>query len=116
ALALEKRGVMKGTENGFEPEATFIRSSLAMLLYRLAGEPAVSVQVLGRQCGGMGDAGERYRRLLDALYQETMALIGQHISALDALAGALIEREALEGGDACAILDQALSNERQESA
>lgn len=40
--ALNARGVMTGTGTGFAPEATFDRASLAMVLYRLAGEPAVT--------------------------------------------------------------------------
>lgn len=82
----------------------------------LDGPPAVSVKVLGRTCGGTGDAGERVVKLLEGLYQRTCALVLQHIDALDRLAQRLLEAEALDGEAAEAILDQALSNERPESA
>lgn len=82
----------------------------------MAGEPAVSVRVLGRQCGGMGDAGDRCRKLLDELFIQTRQLIEAHIAALDALASALLVSEALDGERACAILDEALSNESQKTA
>lgn len=82
----------------------------------LAGEPAVSLRVLGSQCGGTGDAAERCKALLQRLYDETCALIGQHVAALDALAQGLLENEALDGERAEALLNEALSNDRPESA
>ena len=91
-------------------------ASAMVLELGLAGEPAVSLRVLGQQCGGTGDANERCRALLNRLYDRTGAIIAAHITALDALAERLLEAEALDGGEAEAILDAALSNERQESA
>ena len=82
----------------------------------MAGEPAVSLRVLGRHCGNAADAQDRCRALLDRLYRASCALIEAHRGALDALTGALIEHEALDGEQAQPILDAALSNERQESA
>ncbi|MBR2699892.1 MAG: AAA family ATPase, partial [Clostridia bacterium] len=82
----------------------------------LAGEPAVSVRVLQRQCGGAGDAADGCKTLLRRLYDETGALIKQHIRALDSLAEQLLEAEALDGETAEAVLDTALSNDRRESA
>ena len=82
----------------------------------LAGESAVSLRVLSRQCGGSGDAAERCRALLNGLYVRTGELIVRHIGALDALAERLLEDEALEGRAAEAVLDAALSNESPKSA
>ena len=82
----------------------------------LAGEPAVSVRVLQRQCGGAGDAADGCKALLRRLYDETGALIRQNIRALDRLAERLLEAEALDGEAAEAVLDAALSNDRRESA
>ena len=87
----------------------------ALLELGLAGEPAVSVHVLGQKCGDTGDAAERCKRLLDQQYQRTLALLKTHVAALDALAQALLEHEALDGREAEEILDSALSNERQET-
>ncbi len=43
AAALRERNVMNGVENNnFAPERTFTRASLATVLYRMAGSPAVS--------------------------------------------------------------------------
>ena len=94
--------------------ATELAAAMALEL-GLAGEPAVSVHVLGQKCGGTGDAAERCKRLLDQQYQRTLALLETHVAALDALAQALLEREALDGREAEEILDSALSNERQET-
>ena len=82
----------------------------------MAGEPAVSLKALSRQCGAAGDAGDRCRKLLDELFAQTRAHIEMHIAALDALASALLEQEALDGDRACAILDAALSNETHKTA
>ena len=82
----------------------------------LHGEPAVSVRVLQRQCGGTGDAADGCRALLKRLYDETGEMIGQNIRALDRLAERLLEAEALDGEEAEAVLDAALSNDRRESA
>ena len=82
----------------------------------LAGEPAVSLRVLGRLCGSAGDANERCKALLDRLYAQTCAHIENHIGALDALASRLMEAEALDGEVAEAVLDAALSNDRRDSA
>lgn len=81
----------------------------------LAGEPAVSARALGRQCGGMGDAGERCKKLLNEQFARTCGLIERHIAALDALASALLDAEALDGESVCAIIDSALSNESQKA-
>ena len=41
--ALREKGIMNGVENNnFAPERTFTRASLATVLYRMAGSPAVS--------------------------------------------------------------------------
>jgi len=82
----------------------------------LAGEPAVSLRVLGRQCGGTGDAADRCKGLLNDLYGRTYELIKTHIAALDHLAEALLAKEALDGQEAERILDAALSNDRHMSA
>ena len=95
--------------------ATELASAMVLEL-GLAGSPAVSVKALGRQCGGVGDAGERCVKLLDGLYQRACGLVLQHIGALDTLAQRLLEAEALDGEAAEAILDRALSNESQETA
>ena len=87
-----------------------------MLELGLNGEPAVSVRVLQRQCGGTGDAADGCRALLRRLYDETGEMIGQNIRALDRLAERLLEAEALDGEEAEAVLDAALSNDRRESA
>lgn len=82
----------------------------------MAGEPAVSLKALNRACGGVSGAAERSRALLDGLYEETLRLIDGEKDALQALAGALMERESLEGAEATAIIDAHLSSERRESA
>ena len=82
----------------------------------MAGEPAVSLKVLGRACGGVGGASERCRELLSALYERTLSLLGTHREALEALADALFEAESLDGGAAEAIIDAHLSSERPKSA
>ena len=84
--------------------------------FGLAGEPAVSVRVLSSRFGGAGDGAERCRALLDRLYRETCALVSAHKAAIRVLAGTLVQREALRGDEATAILNRALSNERQDSA
>ncbi|MBR0368667.1 MAG: hypothetical protein IJH86_09795, partial [Clostridia bacterium] len=63
-----------------------------------------------------GDAADGCRALLRRLYDETGALVSQHIRALDSLAQRLLEAEALDGEAAEAVLDAALSNDRRESA
>ena len=95
--------------------ATELAAAMALEL-GMAGEPAVSLRVLMAQCGGTGDARERCQAMLDGLYRQTCALIEVHRAALDGLAAALVEREALDGAEAEAILDRLLSNERQQSA
>ena len=95
--------------------ATELAAAMALEL-GMAGEPAVSLRVLMAKFGGAGDAQERCRGMLDGLYRQTCALIEAHRDALDALSAALLEREALDGADAEAIIDAALSNESQESA
>lgn len=82
----------------------------------MVGEPAVSLQALGRACGGVSGAVERCRALLGELYGRTVELIKGQRAALDALARALIESESLDGEVAEAILDAQLSSERRESA
>lgn len=81
----------------------------------LAGEPAVSLKVLNRVVGGVS-AGERCKALLAALYERTLALMAEHSDVLHGFAGALERAESLTGEEAEAILAEALSNERQESA
>ena len=95
--------------------ATELAAGMALEL-GMAGEPAVSLRVLMAKFGGAGDAQERCRGMLDGLYRQTCTLIEGHREALDALSAALLEREALDGADAEAIIDAALSNESQESA
>ena len=95
--------------------ATELASAMVMEL-GLAGSPAVSDKVLSARCGGGGDGAERCRALLDGLYAQTLALLGAHLEALNALSDELMAREALEGGEVQAILNAALSNESQESA
>ena len=92
--------------------ATELAAAMVMEL-GLAGEPAVSLRVLSRQCGGKGDAPERCKALLDRLYLKTCEMVEQNIKALDVLAENLIAREALDGAEAEAMLDRALSNGRQ---
>lgn len=82
----------------------------------MAGEPAVSLKALSRVCGGAGNAAERSRALLNELYERTLALIQAHRAALTALADSLIQAESLDGTAVEALLDGALSNERQDSA
>jgi ATP-dependent Zn protease len=53
---------------------------------------------------------------LNELYGKTRGLIRTHIAALDHLAGALLENEALDGQAAERILDEALSNDRRKTA
>ena len=81
-----------------------------------SGEPAVSLKVLNRQCGGTGDAQERCRKLLDSLYALTCELVSEHREALNALAARLIDAEAVSGQEAERVLDEAMSKERQASA
>ena len=81
-----------------------------------AGEPAVSLKVLNRTCGGAGSAAETCRRLLNELYGRTCALLSEHLDALHALSKALVEAESLSGAQAEAIIRAALSNERQKPA
>lgn len=95
--------------------ATELASAMVLEL-GLAGEPAVSLRVLSRQCGTTADAPERCRALLDRQYERAVSLVTRNIAALDALAQALLECEALEGETAEAILDGTMSNERRESA
>ena len=95
--------------------ATELASAMVMEL-GLAGSPAVADRVLSERCGGGGDGASRCRELLDRLYERVRGLIGSHSNALAMLSEALLQREALDGAEAAAILNQALSNERQESA
>ena len=82
----------------------------------LAGEPAVSLKALARSCGVPTGAADRIRSMLDELYARTLRLIGEHSGAVLQLAEALMTSESLEGERVEAIIAQALSNERQESA
>lgn len=82
----------------------------------MAGEPAVSLKALNRACGAGGNAPERCRTLLNGLYERTLALIKTHEGALRRLADALIREESLTGEAAEAVIAEALSNERHESA
>ena len=95
--------------------ATELAAAMVME-FGLAGEPAVSLKALGRQCGGATDAPERCRKLLDGLYGLTCELISEHRDALGAISRTLVEREALPGAEAEALIDAALSKERQDSA
>ena len=49
---------------------------------------------------------EEVRALLDRLYREALDVLRTHRDALDALAGALLERETLDGLDALLLLDR----------
>ena len=82
----------------------------------MAGEPAVAVKALNRLCGGTQGSADACRNLLNALYKRTEALLEANISALDALASALLEAESLDGETAERIIDAGLSNERREPA
>ena len=94
--------------------ATELAAAMVMEL-GMSGEPAVSWKVLSARCGGSGDGPERCRALLNALYDEACGSLRAHTGALQQLAGALLEREVLSGGEATQIMNRALSNERQES-
>lgn len=108
-LIFGENGLTAGASSDIA-RATELAAAMVLEL-GLAGEPAVSVKALGRCCGNVGDAQERCRGLLDRLFQDTRNLLERHVGALDALAAALLEDEALEGDAACAIIDAALSNE-----
>lgn len=82
----------------------------------MAGEPAVSLKALNRCCGGVAGASETTRKLLQTQYEAVRALLGQQLRALDALAGALLESEALDGAAVEKIIDANLSSERPQSA
>ncbi len=82
----------------------------------MAGEPAVSLKALSRSCGALSGAAEACKALLDGLYERTCALLSEHAQALNSLSEALIAAESLTGGQAKAIIDAAMSNERQDSA
>ena len=95
--------------------ATELASAMVLEL-GLAGEPGVCGRVLARQFGSTGDGQERCKRLLNQIYDESVALMAAHASAVTALAEALLESEALDGTTAAAILEAALSNETADSA
>ena len=114
AAAFGQDGVTAGAANDLA-RATELAAAMTMEL-GMAGDPAVSLRVLVGQCGGADDAQARCRALLDRLYETTCALIEAHRDALDALTAALLDAEALNGADAEAVLDRALSNERRDSA
>lgn len=114
AAAFGEEAVTAGASSDIA-RATELAAAMTMEL-GMTGEPAVSLRVLGGQCGGANDAQERCRGLLDRLYQATLSLIQAHRPALDALSDALLQHEALDGDEARAILDGALSNESQKPA
>ena len=95
--------------------ATELASAMVLEL-GLCGSPAISERVLGRQCGVNSDAGERCRALLDRLYADARECVRTHMEALKALKNVLLEREAIGGPEAEALLDAALSNDRQNVA
>ena len=72
--------------------------------------------LVSRAICGATDAPERCRKLLDGLYGLTCELISEHRDALGAISRTLVEREALPGAEAEALIDAALSKERQDSA
>ena len=111
AVALGEDAVTAGASSDIA-RATELAAAMTMDL-GMTGEPAVSLRVLAGQCGGVGDAQERCRGLLDRLYRETFELIQAHMAAINDLTEALLDREALDGAEAEAIIDSALSNERQ---
>ena len=82
----------------------------------MAGNPAVSLKALSRCCGQPAGAAEACQRMLTALYERTREILSREVAAMDALAQALLEAEALEGEGALHIVDANLSKERQESA
>ncbi|MBR6219227.1 MAG: hypothetical protein IKQ80_01540, partial [Clostridia bacterium] len=82
----------------------------------MAGEPAVSLKVLARGCGGVSGAAEACKALLAQQYARVTGLLGEQSEALRALSAALMEAESLEGGRAVEIIDAHLSNERQKPA
>ena len=95
--------------------ATEIAASMVSEL-GMAGEPAVSLAALNRAVGGVTDASQSVRTLLDGLYRRTLELLDANRDAVMTLADALIEAEALDGAVAEGILDARLSTERRESA
>ena len=113
-VILGEENLTAGASNDIA-RATELAASMVSEL-GLGGDPAVSVKALNRACGGGTGAAERARALLNKLYGQTLALMEAHREALTRLAGALERAEALSGDEATAILCEALSNERQESA
>ena len=95
--------------------ATELAAAMAMDL-GMAGEPAVSLKALNRCCGSGGNSADASRKILADMYARTCSLLEAHIEALESLWKALVESESLSGDQARAIVDRALSNERQQSA
>ncbi len=81
----------------------------------MAGEPAVSLKVLGRYCGVTGVA-ELCRTMLAARYEEVKSLLSRQVKAVRALSEALLEAEALEGEAVARIVRENLSSERRKTA
>ena len=109
-LIFGEDGITAGASSDLA-RATDLASAMVAEL-GMAGEPAVALKRLSVD----REASDKCRRLLARLYERTLALLTEHVQALGALAEALVLRESLNGEEAEAILDGALSSERQESA
>ena len=107
-LAFGDDALTAGASSDIE-RATELAASMVTEL-GMAGEPAVSLKALNRCCGAASDAGQRCRELLTELYGRAFALLAEQSDALEALAEALLEAEALAGEDAAAVIDAHLSN------
>lgn len=101
-----------GASNDLARAAELAASMVAEL--GMADDPAVSLKALSRCCGGTLGAAESARALLDRQYARVKALLLNNAAALDALADALLQREALEGREAERIIDANLSSESPE--
>lgn len=101
-----------GASNDLERAAEIVSAMVTEL--GMAGEPAVSLKALARSCGGVGDAAERCRGLLGALYVRTEKLLADHADALKRLSDALLERETLDEAEIADLLAD-VSNENSDS-
>ena len=82
----------------------------------MGDEPAISLRTLNQSCGGGNGGSELCRERLNQLFERTQRLLMAHRQALESLSAALMTEETLDGEAACAIIDEALSNERQKTA
>ncbi len=82
--------------------ATELAGSMVLDL-GMAGNQAVALRVLSRNCGGAGGSAEICQNLLTELYEQTKELLAEHREELDSLKEALLKNEAMSGEEIDAL-------------